>query len=90
MPWIIWNSAHISSSKGRYAHIHGFSHYCGTREHKGNNLWSCTAIKITSDFYKAKLAIYYSRKEEMKFSVSLIQGTEKNASHKNKFIFEQV
>lgn len=35
---IIWNSTHISSSKGRYAHTHGFSHYCGTQQCKGNNL----------------------------------------------------
>lgn len=34
----IWNSAHISSSKGRYARTHGFSHYCGRQQCKGNNL----------------------------------------------------
>lgn len=36
------------------------------------------------------MAIYYSGKEAMEFSVSLIQGAEKNAGHKIKFIFEQV
>lgn len=48
---IIWSSAHISSSKGRYAQTHRFSHYCGTQEHKENNLQYFIAIKITSWFF---------------------------------------